>query len=597
MNKLIIQPSYYNGIKKNCIGIQKRINIISSDTETKPYKLIGTGNLNEIKINTLTHKNFIKHIDYFSKKDFTNICFFHNLKFDMQVIFIKFKNKFENSTNFEIHFDDQYNYIKNKTKISRKDYYIKVKLFFSKVWFMKIIFSKNRICQVIDSYSFLKGSLDKLSKQLNLPVKKYKVDFNNVSKSNLIQYLKNDIITEYYLGERIIDFHREYNIRITVSIAQLSARIFRHKFIKKADIIPKIPHEFIKYIVKSYHGGKNTYIHNKVTSHKNMYYYDINSLYPFAMKSIPNFLNCKYKSINNFDSSKEGVYKVSGILKKSIYAIFYTHGFDKIDINFKGNEEVIDKKSYFEIKNLWVTSYELKKALKYNLFKLNKAIGIVIEENPKSKYNPLKDFVDHFYKLKNNTKRNHPFYLFYKTVLNSLYGKFIQNMDYSQPDNIDYKEINGEFIKIPKKFIAGGLFNPLIATLITGFSRSHIFDYEVKYKSIHTATDSIMIKKPIKSSDKIGEMKLEDRGDVIIFRGKCYIFFGKKEIKFARHGFYGSASDLIKLFLNKSNQYEAERFINIKEALKCKDRKPAEFQNLSYFFGIKYDNQRITKGI
>lgn len=596
MEKNIIQPSYYKGIGRNCVGIQEKLNIFASDTETKPFRLIGIGDSKNIEIKKLTYKNFLKLIDKNSKEDECNITSFHNLKFDMQVIFLRFKKNFKSCNCFELYFDSKFNYISDQKRILKKDYYCRVKLFFSKTWFMNISFSKNRRCLVIDSYSFLKGSLYNLSLDLNLPVKKYKIDFNTTNKKELIQYLKNDVLTQYYLTERIIDFHKEYDVRICVSIAQLAARIFRHKFIKKEDSIPIIPHELLSPILQSYHGGKNTYIYDSVKFFKDYNYYDINSLYPHAMKEIPNFLNCSYHMIDHFDKDKEGAYIITGDLKKSIYAIFYSHGFDKIDNRYKGNEYIIDKGDYFHVKNLCVTSYELKKALEYNLINLNSCKGIIIEES-KNSYNPLVDYVDHFYQKKKETKeweiknnKSHPFYSFYKTCMTSLYGKFIQNLDYSKPDLDEYIEKeNGQIVKKSKIFMGGGLFNPLIATLITGFSRALMFDYENKYSSIHTATDSIMTQEKIKCSNQLGDMKLEDFGDVIIFRGKCYVFFGENGVKSARHGFYGTTEDLIRMYINKATKYKATRFINIKESLRCKDRKAAEFQELSYNFNVKYD--------
>ncbi len=599
MEKYIFQPSYYKGIKENCIGVQDNINLIGADSETKPYRLIGIGNNNNVTTNFLSIKNFLRDLDYQSKTHFTNVCFFHVLKFDMQVIFLKHKSKFMDSNSLDLYFDTNYEIITDEKEINLKRYYVKVKLFYSKIWFMRIVFNSHKHCLVLDSYSFLKGSLKNLSNDLNLEVKKYEVEFDSVNKKELTKYLINDVKTEYYLGQRIIDFHKEYDVRISVSIAQLASRIFRHKFIKDKDTIPKMPHDLIGGCIKSYHGGKNTYIGDKVTKFENVKYYDVNSLYPYAMSKIPNFLNCEYKTIIKYNPDKEGVYQIYGDLKKSKYAIFYSHGFDKIDRNFKGNDIIIDMGDYFKIKGLWVTSYELRKALEHDLFNFrnkginptkeySNCIGIIVKESPDVKYNPLKDFVTHFYNKKKETSSNHPFYLFYKTCLNSLYGKFIQNMNYSVPDEDIYDEMpDGSFKKREKKFKGGGLFNPLIATLITGFSRAYMFDFEVKYNSIHTATDSIMTYEDIPTGKELGDFRLEDQGDVIIFRSKLYIFFGKT-LKYARHGFHGSIQTLLSMFIKKEKTYKATRFINIKESMRCKDRKAGEFQELDYNLNVKF---------
>jgi hypothetical protein len=73
----------------------------------------------------------------------------------------------------------------------------------------------------------------------------------------------------------------DYNVDITTifSTSTLSMKIFRTKFLKvNIPILKRIDDDFIR---QGYFGGATDYYKMKA---ENLYYYDVNSLYPFAMK-------------------------------------------------------------------------------------------------------------------------------------------------------------------------------------------------------------------------------------------------------------------------------------------------------------------------
>ena len=141
--------------------------------------------------------------------------------------------------------------------------------------------------------------------------------------------------------------------------------------------------------------------------------------------------------------------------------------------------------------------------------------------------------------------------------------------------------------------IAGSFFHPFIGTLITGFVRARLFNFERRFRSIHSATDSIMTFGDIPAkyvSKELGDMKVEARGDALILRPKFYVFFkGKRRRyqesdlgtkpklapetrkllhieKMAYHGFYGSQRDLLVMLKKKVKRYVGERLLSWKEA-------------------------------
>jgi len=128
-----------------------------------------------------------------------------------------------------------------------------------------------------------------LCKNLNIPGKtfSYKDEFHKISlfeKSLLLEEFKKYSLQDsnclyeciYKLQEMYLT---EYNVDITtiLSTSTLSIKIFIHKFLKlNIPILKRIDDTFIR---KSYFGGA-TYSYQLKT---NLYYYDVNSLYPFAM--------------------------------------------------------------------------------------------------------------------------------------------------------------------------------------------------------------------------------------------------------------------------------------------------------------------------
>ena len=92
----------------------------------------------------------------------------------------------------------------------------------------------------------------------------------------------------------------DYNVDITtiLSTSTLSMKIFRSKFLKvNIPILKRIDDSFIR---EAYFGGATDYYRMKA---ENIYYYDVNSLYPFAMlKPMPFELIRKIKIFeNNFN--------------------------------------------------------------------------------------------------------------------------------------------------------------------------------------------------------------------------------------------------------------------------------------------------------
>lgn len=550
MKKQLIIPKTAYKITKNHRPLNPNFKVFGCDTETAngiPFLLQINNEKDNIKMFNVSAENifdtFLKYIESQITQYEIAICFFHNLSFDLVALL-----KGIDETLFK----------KSEFEIKRQGW--RCQFFCSKTWFARMRKNHKQII-ILDSKAFLPYSLEKVANDLKIEFKKLPkpegLGDKILTTPEFYEYAKQDVLIQQRVGEWIMKLHKEFDTRVSVSLPHLSSLIFRHFFLQPDDIIELPPQKIVKASLSSYHGGKNGF-YIKGGFYKDVAEIDLNSAYPYAMKCLPSFLKGEYKEVDKYVKDYVGIYCISG---KS-----------NCPYNITFNDEF---KPVKEFEKIWITSYELEQALKYDEIKIDNIFGYIWI--PKSERNPFGDYVDYFYKLKNETPKTNALYTFYKLLLNSLYGKLIQmteiNDDESEKtDFITYLNKKGEMIvkRVKKRYRAGGLFNPFIATLITGKTRAMIHELEHKFKAIHTATDSIKTFEKITGESKeLGGYKLEVRGDCLLFRNKMYLHFNEKNelVKYATHGYQGSILSLVDLYLHKSNTYKHKKMIRVKEAL------------------------------
>lgn len=600
IRKIDVPKFIEEGIVKNHEGFPKRLKFWGGDTETvngDPY----TMQFHDGKTTDLLWVNrdnvMRKFLEYFEQRAWagqTNVVYFHNLEFDLGVLMSKWHSLWIGNTSLKLHyrgwdldiFVGKVNFAFLKHKASNKQ----VKLLDSKAFFTNVE----------------RAGLGALCEQLKLPVKKYPVPAGLGEKKlvspEFLEYAKNDAVCEWHLASWIIDQYREYKTRICVSSPSFAVRVFRHYFLEKNDCIELPNPDICNASVLSYHGGKNGYYCNGVTVADNCYEVDIVSAYPFAMVSIPNFLSGEYATAKNYTDKYEGVWCVSGVVKDCKYPILFNHDFKKLS---------------GKVEEVWVTSYELREALATKEITLTKCWGYVWKPDGKATRNPFGDYVKHFFEKKQNTPKDDNRYVLYKILLNSLYGKLIQTIDEKgveadlddfEPDFIVGKD--GKTSENPQKKVyrAGGLYNPFIASLITGFVRAYLHRLEHKYKALHASTDSIKTLIRPAENEELGGITIQCFGRCYLFRNKLYLHyqqyrpeqiekFKKKYAyalsdpkhykfrecddalnllrrkcdaqvleKFALHGFQGRPQQLIDCFKNKNKDYKINHMFKVREA-------------------------------
>lgn len=310
------------------------------------------------------------------------------------------------------------------------------------------------------------------------------------------------------------------------TLASTAMDLFRRSFLTEEFFKPfDHRNEFARM---AYYGGRvEPFVLGYV---ENINVYDINSLYPYVMKTFdyphPNFLigavgNAKLRHIMEY----EGVSEVTIEVPKNSLPF--------LPFRYKGHLFFVSG----TIHGVW-THVELRKAIE-----LGAKIKIIHNTLYSTEVcNPFISYVDTLYNLrleykKTNDAREHVI----KILLNSLYGKFGQNDDAGleklvpfddyQNDNdktgYDFINLNGMiYARKAIKFKQSPVYqNTLFAAYITAYARLVLFSYMENNPDdiVYCDTDSIFTKSRLETGTGLGEMKLEyENIDAEIYGCKAY---------------------------------------------------------------------------
>lgn len=546
----------------------KKVHIIGGDTETfegKPFSLQFFSQ--ELGIETIIFCNektgvrkFLEFCD--TLPDGESIIYFHNLQYDLISLFYQHAPKFLlEEFDFEI---NSWN----------------VKGIYAAIVFATLK-REGKTIHLRDSFAYYKTSLKKLAKLFCPDLPKLEPPDGlgekifTAADSKFVAYSIRDAVIVERVGLELKRWHTSFEVGQTVSAPHMAAKIFKRMMRK--DIT--LPDKKILYAaLHSYHGGKNLITIQKGW-YENVKLIDIISAYPWAMLQMPSFTDSNgYRKIKAINPKKpppvNGIYKISGITDKCKWPIIYNNKFQSVSGEFS---------------DIWITGPELVQAMNSGETDITEVYGYFYEEE-KSATNPFIDYVNTFFNLKAQADKDSDKASreFYKLMLNSLYGKFIQTR--GDKDNLGYYyDLDDAKIFHEKNIVAGGLFHPFIASLITGYVRAKIHALEHKYKSMHTATDGIYTQeKNILEVPGIGGLKIEADGDLLVFRNKLYILYGKQGEgipapdgvlfskifpyriikKFALHGFRGNVFDLEKIYSSGKVEYEYTKVNKLKESFR-----------------------------
>lgn len=464
---------------------------------------------------------FWKWVRARSKRDATNIVYFHNLNFDLRVLF----------ASYHLPIYDQYNDVSLTISLDGEPDPVAVKMLFGRV--NKATIKQGRIVvHLFDSKAFTQASLARSLKMFHIGESKLPMP-KGLGKERLYSkefkdYALQDVFALRKLALRIVEIHEHYGARPCITLPSFSARVFRSTFLGPLELIPCPPEQVIRAAELSYHGGKNGFYLEKPEILEDVFEVDISSAYPYAMRELPPLTSGKYERVRSYDPGRSAIYKIEGRTDDYTYPLIYDSVFKAIppDTMFEG---------------AWITGYELSRLLgSGSEFKIVDGFAWT----PDGGANPFRRFVDHFYEKKQSSNPSDPFYYFYKIALNSLYGKLVGTVEIkSQASAKEVERLRAEGVELPEGFQlnerydpvldqyvailsgwrAGSMYNPFWASQITGHTRAYLYDLEQKVGAIHSATDSVKALTPVDSVPGLGGLKVECFGRAYLFRNKLYL--------------------------------------------------------------------------
>lgn len=598
------------GIKPEERGYNNRYTLIGLDTET-----IGNNDINvendiysmQMVKNSLQEEYFylvskedvgIKMLDATSETDnflFNRYSFItaHNLEFDLGALLGKDFLKLIN----------YHKYKENDIKVSHGNVHFKgwdVKFTLGQSPFFMFRKKGTRLI-FTDSRNWFKGSLDSIGKTFFNIAKKDKPSYlgqrapsTDAEFKSFKEYAMQDARIQFLITKKIASLHENENVAMTITPASFSSKIFKKNFLTNRLFLERDESK-LKLIWSTYHGARFESIGRGFFEDYNMY--DVNSLYPYAMKMSPlNFSNTPMSNLTLNDIERGAM------------------GFCRVEFKYRSPVAypclpVREEKLVFPYSGVsYCTSHELLNALNDIDIISFSAVGWYPAHEDIN--HPLSKYIDYVYnekqliahQIKDLEKENNDYnyeeimrlqieYLKSKLKMNSLYGKFAQRnpvYDASSDKNIS---------------LAGAMFKPDFASLITGYSRKVIHDYMTKYGTIYCDTDSIISKADIEDTFDLGGLKKEHENiDFMIIRSKLY--FGLNPAhdtvkKAAKHGFRISkqdAFDLLRKYDSKEVEYETTRMTKAMESqrsTKVTHSLPRKWVTDNFVISLAEDGKRV----
>ncbi|XP_050233250.1 DNA polymerase-like [Mercurialis annua] len=420
-----------------------------------------------------------------------------------------------------------------------KRYTLKPLMRNNRLYELAVYSGKKMLFRFRDSLNLLPGKLSSLAKNLcpelgpkgSIPYEEVTLS-NLVSlKTSLLDYMKQGIlllggVMQKAQGIYWVLYKEDIESKITLSSLALS--IFRMKYYDSKNWPIHIPNKNEDcFIRRAYYGGhRDTY----KPYGEDLYYYDVNSLYPFVMKEfpMPSGVPVWHGNLEGKDlDSIFGFIEAYVVCPKTIKRPFLPHRDKKNTLIFPTGEFVGVYYYYSE---------ELKYArgLGYIVLPIS---GYLFERME----SPFKDFVSSLFesRLEARKEGNEALAYVYKILMNSLYGRFGINPKSTTTEVCDenrYKYlirhselIFGDMLSENNYIVAyhsntetgSDYWNPSkhsavqLAAAITASARIYMYPYISREDCYYTDTDSVVLGHPLPeeviSSSVLGKFKLEDR--------------------------------------------------------------------------------------
>lgn len=388
---------------------------------------------------------------------------------------------------------------------------------------------KNHTLQFRDTLNHWKISVKEMGKRINL--EKLEDDLFNgkvkITKRKLMSRCRRDTEITYKFVMSMKKAYESIGCELKMTIGSTALA----KFYKDYAVRPKEPmnRAHLEFCLKGYYGGRTEIFFNKPIS-GNIYYFDINSLYPSCMrKKFPDPYSGFWTKSPNFES--EGM---SDITVKA----------PEIKIPYLPYRDTESGRLLFPLGTFrgTYTHFEIREAIKlgYKILKIHKSLQF------RNTGHYFRDFVESFYakRLEAQARGDALQSDSFKLIPNNLYGKFAQRNKHESLIPYEKKNLkNGDVIygnmvlrveqgEYPKHT------NGIWSAYTTAYGRHEWFNHASKIINncgllIYGDTDSVIFehKNPIfKESKELGGVKCEGEFNYAHFKlPKVYVLRLKRK--------------------------------------------------------------------
>ena len=389
---------------------------------------------------------------------------------------------------------------------------------------MNIIKTNSRIIQIKvskgnnswyfnDSFALLPSSLYKLTHGFNVKHKKKDINYEEMKDSEETrEYLRHDTVGLYEVLEMFESMVAKFGVGLEMTSARQALNMYK-TFMKYPLPNYEDKEEFIR---RGYYGGRCEIFKMR---EQDLNYYDINSLYPFCMRNFE--MPVGIPMIVHGNPLKEGISFCEAIVNIPESISVPPLPFR---MKLKSGSKLVFPVG--KIKGVW-DRLELENA---------ERMGCTVKHIKSLCFSGdmiFKDYVDRWYKIKNESQKDSSMYYISKLMLNSLYGKFGQKRE-SKKMIMNPKQCVGlyplyEDYEIYEKdcYSHATHILPAISAHVTAIARLELYKWIEKagFGVVYCDTDSIVTQNKLPTSIKIGAMKLEKKTkDGIFLLPKLYAF-------------------------------------------------------------------------
>lgn len=285
---------------------------------------------------------------------------------------------------------------------------------------------------------FYTGDKPSISQYENIDKKSYNLITNNWnSQLETIKYLEKDLLSLFEIINKFSDYtYVKYGVQVSnsLTISSLAMNIFLNKYYNN-NIPLIIKTSLFEDIKLSYFGGITEVYKPTNTDNEILYYYDVNSLYPYASLNKMPGLNCVYESMINFYINQSTDQTIDNVEK--LFGFYYC----KIKTNnlYIGLLPVRTKDGIIMPNGVWEGWYfseEIKFAAT-NGYEILITKGYTFNKVD----NVFDKYVSHFYNIKSNTTKEVEKAIS-KSYLNNLIGRFGLSINKPKTELVNYTKYN-----------------------------------------------------------------------------------------------------------------------------------------------------------